>query len=98
MTPLLGIGIADPGLVDREQGVSLFCSQIADWRDVPLRQIMEKEFQLPIYVEGNTNCKLLAESLFGAGRNFQNQIYIDLSYGIGASLMTHGSFTMVYRG
>lgn len=92
MTPLLGIGIADPGLVDREQGVSLFCSQIADWRDVPLRQIMEKEFQLPIYVEGNTNCKLLAESLFGAGRNFQNQIYIDLSYGIGASLMTHGSF------
>ncbi|NLJ49449.1 MAG: ROK family transcriptional regulator, partial [Candidatus Atribacteria bacterium] len=91
-TPLLGIGIADPGLVDQERGISLFCSQIADWRDVPLRQILEKEFQLPISIEGNTNCKLLAESLFGAGRDFQNQIYVDLSYGVGASLMTHGAF------
>ncbi len=89
---LLGIGIADPGMVDRERGISLFCSQINDWRNVPLRELMEKEFHLPVYIEGNTNCKLLAESLFGAGRNFQNQIYIDLSYGIGASLMTHGSF------
>ncbi|MBP8933315.1 MAG: ROK family protein, partial [Candidatus Atribacteria bacterium] len=77
---------------DRERGISLFCSQINDWRNVPLRELMEKEFHLPVYIEGNTNCKLLAESLFGAGRNFQNQIYIDLSYGIGASLMTHGSF------
>lgn len=92
LPPLLGIGIADPGLVDRERGISLFCSQIADWREVPLRQILEKEFQIPIFIEGNTNCKLLAESLFGAGRDFQNQIYVDLSYGIGASLMTHGSF------
>jgi len=92
LPPLLGIGIADPGLVDRERGISLFCSQINDWRNVPLRELMEKEFHLPVYIEGNTNCKLLAESLFGAGRNFQNQIYIDLSYGIGASLMTHGSF------
>ncbi len=47
-TPLLGAGIGIPGFVDRVKGIALHCSYY-DWmRDVPVRQLLEKEFGFPI--------------------------------------------------
>ena len=58
---LVGIGIADPGLVDSRRGVVLSCSTIPFWREVPLREIFEREFGVPVTVETHTRAKTVAE-------------------------------------
>jgi len=54
---ILGIGVADPGVVDRERGVSLMSSTIPDWQDVPLASILSSRFGVPVYMEENTRAK-----------------------------------------
>jgi predicted NBD/HSP70 family sugar kinase len=85
---LVGIGIADPGLVDSRRGVVLSCSTIPFWRDVPLKEIFEREFGLPVTVETHTRAKTVAER--DAGESRDTMIYIDYGAGIGAGLVTDG--------
>ncbi|MFN7993024.1 MAG: ROK family protein [Bryobacteraceae bacterium] len=87
---LLGIGIADPGLVDTRRGITIFSSMIEFWRDVPLRQIFEKEFGVPALVEMRTRAKTVAERLLGSGEMRENMIYVDYGSGIGAGILVDG--------
>jgi N-acetylglucosamine repressor len=86
---LAGIGIADPGLVDSRNGITVTSSTIGFWKDVPLKEIFEKEFGLPVLVETRTRAKTVAErkeSGDGAG----TMVYIDYGTGIGAGLFVDG--------
>jgi len=91
----LGIGLADPGLVDSRRGVSVFSTTIRDWRDVPLKQIVEDRFALPVVMEENTRSKALCEIRFGAGKDIDNLMYIDFGMGIGCGFVCQGQ---LYRG
>ncbi len=64
---LIGIGIADPGLVDRRRGVAVTSSTLEFWRDVPLKQIFEQEFGVATTLETKTRAKAVAERMRGAG-------------------------------
>ncbi len=87
---LLGIAVADPGLVDSRRGVCVFSSTIDFWRDVPLRTILESEFGLPVLVESKTRARTVAERLLGAGQGAASIIYIDYGIGIGAGVVIEG--------
>src|SRR4051794_13020537 len=85
---LVGIGIADPGLVDSRRGVVLTCSTIPFWRDVPIKEIFEREFGLPVTLETHTRAKTVAER--DGSHSRETMIYIDYGAGIGAGLVTDG--------
>jgi len=87
---LLGIGIADPGLVDSRKGVTVTSSTLDSWRDVPLRELFEKEFHVPVLVEAKTRAKTVAERMLGAGEMLDNMIYVDYGTGIGAGIILDG--------
>ena len=86
---LVGIGIADPGLVDSRRGVVLSCSTIPFWRGVPIKEIFEREFGVPVTVETHTRAKAVAERN-GSVNPHESMIYIDYGAGIGAGLVTDG--------
>jgi len=89
--PLLGIGVADPGVVDRKRGVSSMSSQIGFWRDVPVAKLFEGEFGgIPITVESATRAKAAAERVLGAGRMAEDMIYVEYRAGIGTGIITSG--------
>ena len=90
MTSVLGIGIADPGLVDSRRGITTTSSTIEFWKQVPLRQTFETEFEIPTVVESKTRAKTVAERMLGAGNRFDNLIYIDYGVGIGAGIIVDG--------
>ena len=92
---LIGIGFSDPGLVDPKQGVSLMSSIVRDWKEVPVRKILEEEFGVPVLVQGANHVMALAEMLFGKGKTAGNFIYIDLSVGVSANLVINGN---IYHG
>jgi predicted NBD/HSP70 family sugar kinase len=87
---LLGIGIADPGLVDTRRGVTASSSTIDFWNDVPLTATLEKEFKVPVLVESKTRAKAIAEQMLGVGQREPNMIYLDYGTGIGAGVIVDG--------
>jgi N-acetylglucosamine repressor len=87
---LLGIGIADPGLVDTRRGVTTTCSTIDFWNDVPLTATFQKEFKVPVLVESKTRAKAMAEQMLGVGARESNMIYLDYGTGIGAGVIVDG--------
>ncbi|MBI3665724.1 MAG: ROK family protein [Acidobacteria bacterium] len=89
---LLGIGIADPGLVDSRRGVTVTSSTIDFWTQVPLQAIFEKEFGVPTIVESKTRARTAAERILGAGEMRESMIYVDYGAGIGAGIILDGKF------
>jgi len=87
---LAGIGIADPGLVNVREGISVLSSTLDFWRDVPLRKIFEDQFKIPVMLESDTRAEALAERVLGAGGNAEEMIFIDYGTGIGAGIAVQG--------
>ena len=87
---VVGIGIADPGLVDSRRGITAFSSTIEFWKLVPLKQAFETEFKIPTVVESKTRAKTVAERMLGAGNKLENLVYIDYGVGIGAGIVVDG--------
>lgn len=87
--PLLGIGIGTPGLIDTTNGV--VCQAVnLDWRDLPLRSILQARYNLPIYLANDSHVAALAEYIFGSGQNTTNLVVVKVGEGIGAGIVIGG--------
>jgi glucokinase-like ROK family protein len=95
--PLIGIGIADPGLVNTQDGVVVTCSTIDFWKQVPLKGIFEKEFEIPVLLESKTRARAIAERMLGAGEMIKDMVYIDYGTGIGAGIILDGKLLRGHR-
>lgn len=87
---IVGVGIADPGLVDSWRGVTVTSSTIDFWNDVPLKKIFEEEFGVPVVVESKTRARTLVEQMLGSGGKHMNMLYLDYGTGIGAGVVVDG--------
>jgi glucokinase-like ROK family protein len=75
-----------PGLVDVSSGVLLFAPNMR-WSDVPVKKWLENEFTIPIYVDNKANMAALGESYFGAARDSEYVLYINITAGVGAGIV-----------
>ncbi len=87
---LMGTGIADPGLVNVREGISILAASIDFWKNVPLKRVFEEEFGVPLILESSTRTQALAERVLGAGEDAEDMIYIEYGKGVGAGIMTAG--------
>src|SRR5215211_1722138 len=83
---ILGLGMSLPGLVDVSSGVLLFAPNMR-WSDVPVKQWLQKEFHIPIYVDNKANMAALAESYFGSARDSNYVLYINITAGVGSGIV-----------
>ena len=58
---LVGIGVADSGVIDSRQGISVASSTLEFWHAVPLGQRFETHFRAPLRLESNTRARTVAE-------------------------------------
>jgi glucokinase len=84
------IGIGVPSLVDVAQGVVYTVGNIPSWQKVPLKDILQHEFSVPVRVNNDANCFALGEFHFGAGRGCRNMVGIVLGTGLGAGIIING--------
>jgi len=91
---IIGLGIGVPGLVDHPSGVNLFSPNLG-WRDVPIREIFQNEFALPVVVENNARAMALGEGWYGIARGHENFVWIHVGTGVGAGIVLNGE---LYRG
>ena len=88
-----GIGLAHSGVIDSKNGMVLSFprpGQMAEWRNIPLRELFQKEFQIPCLLEDSVRTIAIAERCFGLGKNCNDFLYIDVGMGIGAAIFFNG--------
>jgi len=88
----LGIGAA--GQVDRENGILLSAPNLGCY-DVNLKAILEKHFNIPVYVGNDVEVATLGEMKFGSGVGYKNFVCIFIGAGIGSGIVQNGE---IYQG
>jgi predicted NBD/HSP70 family sugar kinase len=83
---LLGIGLGVPGLVDRTTGTLLFAPNLG-WRDMPLRDMWQAAFGVPVIVENEANAAALGEKMLGVARRCDHFVYLSAGVGLGGGLV-----------
>ncbi|MDR3577421.1 MAG: ROK family transcriptional regulator [Anaerolineaceae bacterium] len=86
---LLGVGVGVPGLVDVSSGLLRIAPNL-HWADIPIRDVLAKHFDCPIYVENEANAAALGEYYFGAVRNVKDFIYLSAGIGLGSGIVIGG--------
>jgi len=85
------LGIASPGLVDRARGVAKFFPNLpTQWRDVPVRELLEPRVGCPVYLLNDVRAATLGELTFGHGRGAGTMAFFAVGTGIGGGVAIDG--------
>lgn len=87
---LLGLSLAVPGLIDRNNGTLLFAPNLG-WQNVPVAELLRKSFSAPIFVDNEATLAALGEQYFGAAEGFREVLYISAGVGLGGGLVLDGN-------
>jgi N-acetylglucosamine repressor len=91
---LLGVGVGVAGMVDFEHGI-LRQSPYFGWQNLPLRELLQKQFRTPIIIDNDVNTLTIAEKWYGAGQDVENFLVVTIGRGVGMGIVANGQF---YRG
>lgn len=89
---ILGIGVGTVGPLDRERGVMLSPHGFPapGWGNVSLKERIENRLSIPCLVDNGANAAVLAEYLFGMGKNKRSVAYIHCGIGIRSAVIKDG--------
>jgi N-acetylglucosamine repressor len=88
---ILGVGTGVPGLVEFETGIiEISISQGWLKTSVDVKQILERNLDLPVYVANRSRVAALGELVSGIGKDISNLIYLYLGQGIAAGIVIDG--------
>lgn len=85
------IGIGVPSVVDVEKGIVYDVQNIPSWKAVPLKDIIEKEFGKPVFINNDANCFVLGEKHFGIAQNYKSVVGLILGTGFGSGLIINNA-------
>lgn len=89
------VGVSVGGPLDLQTGRLINPPHLPGWENLPLKDVLKHELNLPVFVEHDGNAGALAEWLFGAGVTVQSLVYLTAGTGFGAGLILDGR---LYRG
>ena len=94
-TSIRGIGICSPGPLDPKTGIVINPPNVPCWRNFPLADEIAKIYNVPVKLDNDANVAVLAETLWGAGRGYQNVFLAIIGTGIGTGIIFDGH---IYHG
>lgn len=87
---ILGIGFSIGGLINKDQGF-IDVSPDFDWSNVPMQQILEQKFKMPVVIDNCSRVMSLGEMWHGAAKEIKNLFYVSLGFGLGSAIVTNYS-------
>jgi N-acetylglucosamine repressor len=88
-SPLLGIGIGAPGVIDTRSGTVRWSVNL-EWADLPLGPLVESRYGVPVVVANDSHAAALAELTFYRRPRPNNLIVIKVGRGVGAGVILNG--------
>lgn len=88
--PIVGIGVGAPGLINTREGIVINAVNL-EWQDLPLGQLLEKKYKLPISVLNDSQATAIGEYVYGGAHEVdENLIVVNVKHGIGAGILING--------
>lgn len=84
-TQCIGIGV--PSVVDVEKGIVYDVVNIPSWKEVYLKDILQEKFNVPVFVNNDSNCFAAGEKIYGKGKQYQHIVGMTLGTGLGLGLI-----------
>ena len=84
------IGVGVPSVVDCQQGIVYNVANIPSWKEVHLKEILEKEFNVPVAVNNDANCFALGVWKYGEGKGTKDMVGLTMGTGIGSGIIING--------
>ena len=92
--PLLGVGVAVPGVVEPETG-TLRMSVRLGWTGLPLAATLRDALGVPVLVDNDISAVTATERLYGPGADCADFLLVAIGQGIGLGMVLDGA---PYRG
>jgi pyruvate formate lyase activating enzyme len=93
-----GVGLSFAGHTDGRRGVVLTSSNMPEWNQVPLREIVSQRLGKHVLLDNDTNFGVVAEHRYGAGRGVSDLVYITFSTGVGMGIVVDGKLLQGFTG
>lgn len=87
---ITSIGISCGGPLDSKKGLILSPPNLPGWDNIPICELLEKNFNVPVKLCNDADACALAEWKFGAGRNTENMAFLTFGTGMGSGLILNG--------
>ena len=87
---LSGIGISCGGPLSSKSGLILSPPNLPGWDNIPIIELAEKRFNRKALLQNDANACAVAEWKYGAGRGYNNLIFLTFGTGMGAGLILNG--------
>ncbi|MHB9032080.1 MAG: ROK family protein [Anaerolineae bacterium] len=91
----IALSVSIGGPLDIARGIIYSPPNLPGWDAIPLRDLLQARFKLPVYVEHDGNAGAIAEWRFGAGRGAHNLVFLTMGTGLGGGLILNDH---IYRG
>ena len=85
-----GIGISCGGPLDSVRGVVLSPPNLPGWDGIPICDFFEKRTGIKCYLQNDANACAVAEWKYGAGRGYNDMVFLTFGTGLGAGLILGG--------
>lgn len=87
MSDIVAIGVATPGTMDIPGGLILDPPNLKPWRNVPVRDYVQKKFKLPTAFQNDANAAAFGEFWAGAGKDVHSIVLFTLGTGVGCGII-----------
>lgn len=84
------IGVGVPSVVDAARGIVYNVVGIPSWREVHLKEVLEKRFGVPVAVNNDCNCFALGVCRYGEAHAYRDAVCVALGTGVGAGVVIDG--------
>lgn len=92
------IGISCGGPLDSKKGIIQSPPNLPGWDQIPICQIFEEVFKVPVKLLNDADASAVAEWKYGAGKGFENVVFITFGTGLGAGLILNNKLYSGARG
>ncbi|AIQ58458.1 ROK family protein [Paenibacillus borealis] len=84
----MGMGI--PGLLDPEEGLSIFSPNFPGWEQIHIVNEMKPFYDYPVFIDNDVRVNLYGEWQQGAGKGCRNLVLLTLGTGLGSGIVHDG--------
>lgn len=95
---VMGIGVGVPGPVDPVRGMLFEPPHLTHWRDVPLRDTLEKLTGYPVVVDKDVTAAAVADMWYGSGDAADTAAVLYVGTGVGLGVYTNGEIVRGFSG
>ena len=92
---IAGIGITVPGPVDFDKGIVNYLPNAHNWKNIPLKTIMESRLGIHTLVDKNNNGIMIYDKWTRLSDTVNNLVHISITDGVGSGIIINGS---LFRG